>query len=395
MISLAPKDVCTGCGVCSFQCPHTCIKMESDGIGQLYPFIVSVLCTECHACEKACPVLNAPPCTYPKRAYAAWSRDEHQRRTSASGGIAYEFYHYAVNQGYKVVGASFNDDLSVTLKVASSEKEIVPFKNSKYVFSHGYDVFEQIREELRNGEKYLMAGVSCQIAAMRKLFGRYENIVFVEILCHGMTPYSYLRQHVDAIEKKEKKKAHSMTFRAPEAHTYTYTFTLYDDEGRSFYAARTKDGDSYQYAYHRSVSYRENCYHCSFAKRERVGDIVLCDFYGLGKTIPFEHDKKEVSCVLAVTAKGQAFIDNVIATDCLFVEERPLNEAVEGNPRLRQSNQKTIERRTFEERILQCGGDFEQAIAPLVAEYKKSQNVSFWRKRLSSLGKKISKFFPS
>lgn len=392
---LADKNLCTGCGACAFQCPHSCIKMESDKIGQIYPIIDTAFCIECHACEKICPVLNEPEVHLPQRAYAAWSLDPQQRATSASGGIAYELYRYAMAKGYRVVGASFNGDLSVSLKVASTEKEIIPFKNSKYVFSEPYSVYPQIRGGLKRGEKFMLVGVSCQIAAMRKMFGKYENVIYVEILCHGMTPFSYLRQHVDAIENKTGKKSYSMTFRAPEKHTYTYTMTLYDAEGNSFYAARTKDGDSYQYGYHRSVSYRENCYHCSFAKRERVGDIVLCDFYGLGKTIPFKYDKNEVSCILTTTLKGKTFVDHAVTSDRIFAEERPIEEAVDGNPRLRQSNQKTDDRRIFETRIVQFNGDFEQAIAPLVASYVKALEMPFWRKRLYSLKNRISELFSS
>lgn len=395
MILLADKKLCTGCGACAFQCPRSCIKMESDTIGQIYPIIDTAFCIECHACEKICPVLNEPETYLPQRAYAAWSLDPQQRATSASGGIAYELYRYAVANAYKVVGASFNDDLSVSLKIASTCEEIMPFKNSKYVFSEPYSVYPQIREGLKRGEKFMLVGVSCQIAAMRKLFDKYENVIYVEILCHGMTPFSYLRQHVDAIENKTGKKSYSMTFRAPEAHTNTYTLILYDAEGNSFYVARTKDGDAYQYGYHRSVSYRENCYHCSFAKRERVGDIILCDFYGLGKTIPFEYDKNEVSCILTTTFKGKTFIDQVIASDRIFAEERPIEEAVDGNPRLRQSNRKTDDRREFESRIAQFDGDFEQAIAPLVASYIKALEMPFWKKRLYSLKNQILELISS
>ena len=137
------------------------------------------------------------------------------------------------------------------------------------------------------------------------------------------------------------------------------------------------------------------CFRHSVAKRERVGDIILCDFYGLGKTIPFEYDKNEVSCILTTTFKGKTFIDQVIASDRIFAEERPIEEAVDGNPRLRQSNRKTDNRREFESRIAQFDGDFEQAIAPLVASYIKALEMPFWKKRLYSLKNQILELISS
>lgn len=376
MITLASEELCSACGACMSVCSHKCITMKCNGIGQFFPSIDNDKCVACHACENVCPILNEPHTNLPRKAYAAWSLDEEQRRTSASGGIAYELYNYAIAHGYKVVGASFNDDLSVSLKIASTKEEISPFKNSKYVFSECYELYPKIKEELRKGVKMLIVGVSCQIAAMRNLFSKYDDIVFVEILCHGMVPYSYLQQHISSIEKKRQEKAFSMSFRAPEAHTYTYTLSLYNKEGKSFYAATKNDGDTYQIGFSRAITYMESCYHCHFAQRERVGDIILCDFYGLGKEKEFFHDTKEVSCILTVTEKGEKFMDDVFQTNVLFVEERPLNEAINGNPRLQIPNAKTKERIIFEKNITKTLGNYEEAIAPLAAEYMKTVNRS-------------------
>ena len=153
-------------------------------------------------------------------------------------------------------------------------------------------------------------------------------------------------------------------------------FTLYDKDGKCFYAQRTKDGDSYQYGYHRGVSYRENCYHCHFAKGQRMGDIVLCDFYGLGKTIPCSYNHEKVSCVLICTEVGKEFFRDVVKERNLFVEERPVKEAQEGNPRLTTPTPKTEMRLKFEQNIQRSNGDFEMAIKPLVEQYIKLGNTS-------------------
>ena len=191
-----------------------------------------------------------------------------------------------------------------------------------------------------------------------------------------MPPFDYLRQHITSLEQKLQQKAHSMSFRDPKYGTKTYTFTLYDEQGDNIYAARKDDGDSYQIGFSRASTYRESCYHCAFARPERVGDVILCDFYGLGKKTPFLHDKNEVSCILTATEKGLSLIGELMKTGKIFSEERPLQEALDGNPRLRITNPKTKDRLAFEKRIVQEKGDFEAAIVPFVLAYLKTLNRS-------------------
>ena len=106
MIELAKSDVCTGCGACAFKCPSHCISIQEDRYGTVLPVIDETSCIECHACEKVCPILDLPSLYSSTAAYAAWSTDPSERKTSASGGIAIEMYRYAIRQGFKAVGAS-------------------------------------------------------------------------------------------------------------------------------------------------------------------------------------------------------------------------------------------------------------------------------------------------
>ena len=376
MIQLASEELCTACGACAYRCPQKCIKMLENDIGVPYPVIDSEVCIECHACEKSCPVLFSPQGNIPQTVYAAWSVDEEQRLTSASGGIAYEFYQYAIKHGYKCVGAYLNADFTVSLKLAKEPEELIVFKNSKYVYSEIHTLLPRISEELRHGEKILVMGLPCQIAAIKKLFPHQENLVLVEILCHGNTPSSYLKQHIEYIEQRVGKRAAVVDFRTPSYQTYTFTFTLRDNKGEEFYAARAKDGDTYQYAYHSAVSYRESCYHCSFAKEERIGDITLADYWGLGNKIPFNHEKKNVSMVQINSEKGSLFWNAVVRSGNVFSQERPMEEARAGNPRLLRTNPKSKDRLTFEREILKHHGDFEKATKELVKQYLKRQNES-------------------
>lgn len=377
MVKLATHDACTGCGACAFKCPKQCISMKEDAIGQIYPLIDSTNCIECYSCEKVCPILNEPTFCQSKKAYAAWSNDKEERRTSASGGIAIEMYKYAISNGWLVVGAVQNKDFSVSHKMVSTYEELAAFKNSKYVFSDAYAVFPEIKSALnfKDNKKVLFIGLPCQVAALRKLFRDDENLLLVEVVCHGTTPFSYLKQHIDMLSRKYGKTATRMSFRDPNALTYTFTFTLYDEEGKLFYAKRTKDGDTYQFGYHRAVSYRENCYHCRFAKPERNADITIADYHGLGLCTTCDFDGKNVSLILVDTNRGQVLVDELTKSGRIHAKHRPLEEPFKGEAQLRHPSIKNKYRRKFEDKIIQNRGDFELAINIPFEKYQRDYKV--------------------
>lgn len=297
-MELADKKACTGCGACAYVCPKKCISFKPDGAsGISYPAIDDSLCINCGKCRTFCPALNPLEASKPMQAYAAWSSDKEERRTSASGGIAAEIYKYAIANGWMIVGAAFDDNFKVRLKLADNVEAIKDFKNSKYVFSSTVGVFKDIAGKLKAGYKIAIIALPCQIAAFKKVFHKYmDHLLLVDLVCHDTTPQSYLAQHIRHIESKCGEIASSMSFRDPSFSTDTFTFTLYNVSGYRFYSKRTKDGDGYQVGYHRMISYRENCCHCPFAKAQRVSDLTISDYKGLGVLVPTKiTDSKSVS----------------------------------------------------------------------------------------------------
>ena len=59
------------------------------------------------------------------------------------------------------------------------------------------------------------------------------------------------------------------------------------------------------------VTLRECCYSCPYARPERVSDITIGDFIGLGWHIPFKYSTVNVSSVLINTKKGETFYKQV------------------------------------------------------------------------------------
>ena len=371
MIKLADKESCTACGACAFVCAKNCITMIEDEHGSVYPSLDSTNCVECGRCQKTCPILSPLDVNTPQIAYSAWSSDEKERETSASGGIAAEIYKKAISEGCDIAGAVQQDDFRVVMQLSSDEKAILKFKNSKYVFSEAWHVYQEIKQSLKADKNVVFIGLPCQVAALRKIFRKNEKILFVEVVCHGTAPFSYLKQHIEHIEHTKNEKAIRMSFRDPD--TYTYTFTLYNKDGKRFYAEVPRKTDTYQYAYHSTISYRENCYHCHFAREQRIADITLSDYKGLGRMAPCSYGETNVSCILVNTEKGKKFIKEMIQEKRIYADERPVREPIEGDPQLRQPSLKGAARMDFE-RLIKVN-DFETTMQIVMKRDKRRKKI--------------------
>lgn len=373
MIKLADKESCTACGACAFVCAKNSITMIEDEHGSVYPSLDSTNCVECGRCQKTCPILSPLDVNTPQIAYSAWSSDEKERETSASGGIAAEIYKKALSEGCDIAGAVQQDDFRVVMQLSSDEKAILKFKNSKYVFSEAWHVYQEIKQSLKADKNVVFIGLPCQVAALRKIFRENEKILFVEVVCHGTAPFSYLKQHIEHIEHTKNEKAIRMSFRDPDTYTYTFTFTLYNKDGKRFYAEVPRKTDTYQYAYHSTISYRENCYHCHFAREQRIADITLSDYKGLGRMAPCSYGETNVSCILVNTEKGKKFIKEMIQEKRIYADERPVREPIEGDPQLRQPSLKGAARMDFE-RLIKVN-DFETTMQIVMKRDKRRKKI--------------------
>lgn len=358
IMELADKKACTGCGACAYVCPKGCIAFKADKTYDIaYPIIDNKKCISCGKCSNICPALHPVDKHEPLHAYAAWSSDEEERRTSASGGIAAEIYKFAIDKGWCIVGAAFQKNFEVWLKLSDNLDSIKEFKNSKYVFSSAAHLYKEINAKLKSGKKIVVIALPCQIAAFKKVFHKYlNNLLLVDLVCHGTTPSIYLEQYIRYMEAKYNKSVGNILFRDPRIGTQRFVLSLYDINGQCFYsdsAIETKD--IYQCGYHKMVTYRENCYHCPYANRFRISDITLSDYKGLGNMAPCSFNEEKVSCVLLNSEKGKRIMGALIETGKIIAEARPIEEPIKGDEQLQHPSNKTYARYLFERKYVQRG----------------------------------------
>lgn len=362
-------DKCTGCAACKDVCPKQCITMQPDDLDALHPVVDESICINCGLCEKTCPNNRELSYKLPHKVLAAWSNDNEVRRTSASGGIACELYHYWIKNGGVATGVVFDRDEGCHFILLENESDIKAVQNSKYTFSDTAGIYKVVKQKLQAGISVLFIGVPCQVAGLYGFLKKeYDNLTTVDIICHGMPPATYLEQHIKSIEDKKKEYTHQLFFRDPKYYTYTFTFTLKNIKGKEFYNKKVLTRDNYQLGYHRALIYRENCYSCNYARKERISDLTIGDFSGLGRFAPFEYDKHNVSYILENTDKGSALLKKLNGALSMF--ERPACEAFEVEKQLKSPSVKHSRRSIFE-KVYRKTRNYELASNIALKEEKK------------------------
>lgn len=362
-------DKCTGCTACKDVCPKQCITMQPDELDALHPIVDDSICINCGLCEKTCPNNRELSYKLPHKVWAAWSNDNDVRRTSASGGIACELYRYWIKNGGVATGVVYDRDEGCHFILLEKESDIKTVQNSKYTFSETAGIYKVVKQKLQAGISVLFIGVPCQVAGLYGFLKKeYDNLITVDIICHGMPPATYLEQHIKSIEDKKKEYTCQLFFRDPKYYTYTFTFTLKNNNGKEFYNKKVLTRDNYQLGYHRALIYRENCYSCNYAREERISDLTIGDFSGLGRFAPFEYDKHNVSCILENTDKGSALLKKLNGALSMF--ERPACEAFEVEKQLKSPSVKHSKRSIFE-KVYRKTRNYELASNIALKEEKK------------------------
>lgn len=329
-MQLCERNKCTGCGVCKAVCTHNAITFDIDNLGFRYPIIDATKCVGCGLCAKKCPTLNPVSINTRNDCYLAWAKNDTIHYNSSSGGLAYILSKQIINQGGYIVGCVWDADFNAVLTVLDKEENIANTIGSKYVQSYISDLtWNDIKQRDKAGQKGLVIGLPCQVAALKVFTNYSENIIFVDLLCRGGCSPACLKTHLSYLKKRKwLQEITDVKFRGGKYDCY---ITLWNQSRRLYKGGQFSD--AYFYSFMKHGLLHESCYDCQYANSNRVSDITLADYQGVDSE--FVKDKNIMngtSLVLIHSDKGQE------AWCCLNNQieyyERPLNEAVEGNSTL-------------------------------------------------------------
>ena len=348
MIVVKEKEKCPGCYACYSICPKQCITMEEDAEGFVYPKVHREFCIDCGLCEKNCPVYRKQESAEMPIAYAAINKNLEQRLASSSGGIFVLLAENIVRENGVVFGARFDEKFQVVHDYTETLQGIKAFQGSKYVQSRIGNTYVKVKEFLISGRKVLFTGTPCQIEGLKAYLQRdYENLLCVDIICHGVPSPKVWKKYIDFREAQEGKAVQQIFFRHKKYGWKKYT-VLFEFSNEILYL-QEHSKDLFMRTFLENVCLRPSCTNCQFKRKNRNSDITLADFWGVVNVLPEMDDDKGTSLVIIHSRKGQAFFE-AISRDILC-KEVAFEEAIQYNSAMVESAKEGRNRRVVFEKL--------------------------------------------
>lgn len=301
-VSILEKSKCTGCALCMNICPFNAIEMKPDEEGFLRPTI-NEKCVKCGLCAKKCPALSKQlNLNKNYKCYAVWGKEKF-RNQGSSGGVFPILAEYVASNGGIVYGASFNESYrKVFLTKITKQKELNKIYKSKYVQSEVGLIYQDVKHNLDNGKFVLFSGCPCQVDALKSYLGKdYENLLTIDILCHGTpSPLAY-KKFLEEVSNNDLKNISSVDFR-DKKYGWGKLIKITNKDNSIHY-------DYYNEPFLRTFTSglinRPSCYQCPYSNQKRSADITLGDFWGISEIEPEFNDNQGTSLVLINTKKGE------------------------------------------------------------------------------------------
>lgn len=315
MINITNKIDCCGCNACGDVCTYNAISFEKDIEGFWYPIIDKTKCVNCGLCDSVCPIINVKKLKKndleQSICYAAEHKNIEVVFDSTSGGVfsalADVIY---MNKGY-VGGAVFDENFLVKHYISNDKKDLIKLRSSKYLQSNLEGFYKEVRGLLKIGEKVLVCGTPCQMAALRAFLRKdYENLIIADFICLGVNSPKVWRKYLDSFEERYAHKVIYCKAKSKEYGWRNLTQKVILDNGKEYY--ETGDQSDFTKGYLRTHVYaRPSCYECKFKGYPRIADITLADFWKIEKIDKTLDKDLGTSLVMINSEKGKDFFEKI------------------------------------------------------------------------------------
>lgn len=315
MISINDKVDCCGCNACGDVCGQDAITYKTDIEGFWYPEVNKDRCTDCHLCEKVCPIVNIRDLKkndLPQSVcYAAENKNMEVVFDSTSGGLFSALADVMYKAGGYVGGAIFNDDFSVRQYVSNDKNDLPRIRSSKYLQSHFDGFYRRVRDLLKSGERVLVCGSPCQMAALRSFLRKdYDNLIIADYICRGINSPKVWRKYLDSFEERYGSKVVYSKAKSKEFGWRNLTQKVILANGKHYYETGAQSFFTQGYL-RTGVFCRPSCYDCKFKGYPRIADITLADFWGIEKVNTLMEKDIGTSLVMINSKKGEAYFEQV------------------------------------------------------------------------------------
>lgn len=344
---------CCGCRSCEQICPLKAITFQENEEGFLYP-TVGTSCISCGKCLKQCPINTRIKHAENTRGYAASLKNREALMNSSSGGVFYALAKMVLDKNGVVFGCAEDVPGKPNHVFVSSMDQLPRMQGSKYVESYIGSIYSNVKSALDSGKIVLFSGTPCQVAGLNSLVGNRERLYTVDIICHGVPSRKLYQKYLSYVEAKRNTPVIRFSFRSKHKHQWSLTYLIeYSNKKCEEHIASLSP---YYSHFLKAYNYRESCYSCPYASRERPGDITIGDFWGIEAIDESMFCPDGVSAVLVNTAHGQRLLDESSAE--LLLYEVNKEDIIKHNGQLRNPAVRPIIRDNYYELLNEKGFDW-------------------------------------
>lgn len=312
-------SLCSGCEACANACPKDAISMKPDWRGFLYPKVDNSKCINCGLCQKACPTNSLPIKPYEfTEAFAFVDANAEMFYRASSGGAFGRLAQYIFEQQGVAYGCTMDSNYDVYFTRATNIEELRSMHGSKYVQARINDSFRQIKQDLKTGKKVLFGACPCQVAGLKHfLGGDHENLITMDLICHGVPSHSYFKAYVTKLLKEK-----------PEFDRFAFRHKMREGDDEKVYAGwGHQPTDYYNQLFLWGKTYRGSCYKCPYAGGARQGDFTIGDFHTGDYITKQKYNVRGCSVVYVNTPKGKE-LKYIFKENSLFQELKSQEEAM-------------------------------------------------------------------
>ena len=269
--------------------------------------------------------------------YACRNINTKERLMSSSGGIFACLASYILECSGVVYGVTMSDDCySAEFISITNYEDIVKLMGSKYLQANIGDTYTKVAHDIKSGRKVLFTGTGCQVNGLLNYLKMTnipcDNLLTVDVICHGVSSPALWRKYVQYQEEKNGGKLVFANFRCKDDSWEKFGIKEHfsnDDKANIKKLYISKNEDAYMQMFLNDYSLRPSCYSCK-AKKCKLSDITIGDFWGINNIAPNMNDGTGVSIALVRSQKGTSIFKEL--SDKLEMLEVEYELGVKNNP---------------------------------------------------------------
>lgn len=286
------NGLCCSCGICSAVCSKNAINYKKIK-GMYVPVIDETKCSECGICAEVCPGFNQVYSSGKTlssvneiagrnviKTYNAWSKDNHIRHISASGGVTTTIIEELLAQSkYESVFCVDNYTYDKQLMaVRYTYQDFIAQRNNQWAtpksrylpVSHENTVRYMIKNK---SSKLIIVGVPCVLNSLCRVIEKYklkrDNYLLIGLFCERNFQYN-IYDYFSNLEKY--KKLTSLNFKNKESGGWPGNLKLFFSDNTFMYKDKSFRTTAKPYFQ------PERCMYC-IDKLAECADIALGDNY--------------------------------------------------------------------------------------------------------------------